>query len=230
MTAELESRILIMGAMTEEIDKLLSVITHEREERWNGFLLHFGKLDGRAVIVCKSGIGKVFAALITQHLIDRYRISHTLFTGVAGAVADALEPGDIVLGVNLLQHDMNASALGFERGHIPFTDYRHFPGDPALLEAARDCVLPDVRIQPGCIGTGDQFITDKSGLRELEIDCVDMEGCAVAQVCAVNAVPCLIIRVISDKADGSAKIDFAANLPRFASRSLELIRFILARI
>ena len=230
MTSELDSRILIMGAMTEEIDKLLSVMTHEREELWNGFRLHLGELDGRAVIVCKSGIGKVFAALITQHLIDSYRISHALFTGVAGAVSESLEPGDIVLGAQLLQHDMNASALGFKRGHIPFTDYLHFPGDPILLKAARECVLSDVHILSGCIGTGDQFITDKSGLSELEIDCVDMEGCAVAQVCAVNHVPSLIIRVISDKADGSAKIDFAANLPRFASRSLELIRFILNRL
>ena len=224
------TRILIMGAMSEEIDKLLSVMTHERKEEWNGFQMHLGDLDGRSVVVCKSGIGKVFASMITQRLLDTYPISHALFTGVAGAVSDILEPGDIVLGEKLVQHDMDASALGFLRGHIPFTDYHYFPGDPILLAGARDFKLSGTRILSGCIGTGDQFITDKSGFRDMGLDCVDMEGCAVAQVCAVNNVPSLIIRVISDKADGSAKIDFAENLPRFASRSLELIRFVLSRL
>lgn len=227
---ESESRVLIMGAMDEEIKTLVSAMVPEKDEKWNGFQLHFGLLDDRKVIVCKSGIGKVFASLITQHILDAYTISHALFTGVAGAISDALEPGDIVLGSRLIQHDMDASALGFKQGQIPFTDYRYFRGDPGLLKFAQNSQVSNTRILTGCVGTGDRFVTDKTALKSLDLDCVDMEGCAVAQVCDINRIPSLIIRIITDKADGTADIDFAENLPRFAGYSLELIRSILARI
>lgn len=223
-----DARVLILGAMDEEIDTLLLAITPEKKEKWNGFHLYFGTLQGRKVVVCKSGIGKVFSSIITQHILDRYSITYVLFTGVAGAVASDLEPGDIVLGERLIQHDFDVRALGFPLGRIPFTDYQYFKGDSTLLKKAQSARLHNTRVRTGVIGTGDQFITDKTGLKELELDCVDMEGCAVAQVCEINNVPSLIIRIISDKADGTANIDFAANLPRFSSQSLELIKSVLS--
>ncbi len=222
--ADSNQRVLILGAMDEEIAALLRRIVLEETKTWQGFTLYFGALDSVPVIVCKSGIGKVFASLITQHLLDGYPLRAVLFTGVAGAIASDLNPGDMVVGSRLIHHDFDVSGLGFKVGHIPFTDYRYFEADPVWVARALACAGKHGTIRSGCIGTGDQFVTDKSALPELGLDCVDMEGAAVAQVCTVNNVPFLIIRIISDKADGSADVDFAKYLPLYAHRSVEVLR------
>ncbi len=222
-----ETRVLILGAMEEEIRECLACVELESTEVWNGFALHWGQLDQTPVVVCKSGIGKVFASLITQHLLDRCNVRAVLFTGVAGAVAADLDPGDLLIAERLVHHDLDVRALGFERGHIPFTDFRYFESDPQCVQAALGVELSGVRMRTGCIGTGDQFITDRSHLPDLGLDAVDMEGAAVAQVCTVNSIPFLIVRIISDRADGSAQLDFATNLPRLAHHSVEVLKAVV---
>ena len=217
-------RFLILGAMDEEVQELIALLQLKRQEQWCGFTLYWGTLDSVEVVVCKSGIGKVFASLITQHMIDCCELRGVLFTGVAGAVAADLKPGDIVIGTRIIHHDFDVAGLGFEPGHIPFTDYRYFESDPGLVEAALNAKAGVALVRAGCIGTGDQFVTDKSILPDLGLDCVDMEGAAVAQVCTVNRIPFLIIRIISDSADGSADVDFSTNLPKYAHRSVGILQ------
>jgi len=221
------SRILLLGAMDEEIRALLDCLLLETTETWCGFTFYLGSIDGVPVIISKSGVGKVFAAMVTQHLIDRYRPRAVLFSGVAGAIAADLNPGDIILGERLIYHDFDVQALGFKTGEIPFTNLRYFEGHLELLGTARKVTLDGVRIRLGCIGTGDQFVTRKENLPDLELDCVDMEGAAVAHVCSLNQVPFLVIRIISDRADGSADTDFLENLPRFAHHSIEVLRRVM---
>jgi 5'-methylthioadenosine/S-adenosylhomocysteine nucleosidase len=214
--------------MEQEVSALLRVVQVEKQESWCGFSWAQGHIDGKAVVISRCGIGKAFAAMLTQRLIDRFNPSALLFTGVAGAVDPELEPGDIILGQRLIHHDLDVCALGFERGQIPFTDLRYFHSDPELLESALR--HQDVRFKTlaGCIGTGDQFVTNPAPLRSMGITCVDMEGAAVAQVCTLQQIPFLILRIVSDRADGSAKNDFETNLPLFADRSLQLIRQLLS--
>lgn len=225
--ASQNDRVVILGAMEEEVRECLSQMEIESTELWNGFTLTWGRMGSIPVVVCKSGIGKVFASLITQHLIDRGGVRAVLFTGVAGAIAADLEPGDILIGERLVHHDFDVQALGFAIGAIPFTDYHFFESDPRCARAALAAKLPGVRLRGGCIGTGDQFVTDKTGLPSLGLDAVDMEGAAVAQVCTVNHVPFLVVRIISDRADGSAKLDFAENLPRFAHQSVAVLMAVI---
>ena len=221
------ARVLILGAMEEEIRECLACVELDSTEVWNGFTLHWGRMDQTPVVICKSGIGKVFASLITQHLIDRCSVRAVLFTGVAGAVAADLNPGDLLIAERLIHHDLDVRALGFERGQIPFTDFRYFECDPHCLQVAMGVQFPGVRMRSGCIGTGDQFITDRSSLPDLGLDAVDMEGAAVAQVCTINNTPFLIVRILSDRADGSAQLDFATNLPRLAHHSVEVLKAVV---
>ncbi len=228
--------IVILGAMDSEISSFLSIMDKVKVRRWNGFEHHQGTIEGRAVLVSKSGVGKVMAAMMTQHLIDDYQPVAVLFTGLAGSLQPHIAIGDTLIASDLVQHDMETSAIGFPRGQIPFSDWRFLPADPRLLRIASDFIPSAGSRHLGRICTGDQFISHRemashAYLRdELAGDGVEMEGASVTQVCAINTVPCLVVRTISDKADGSAAVNFEEFLPRASLNSLDFVRYMLPKI
>lgn len=116
----------IIGAMDEEVELLLAGMNGSETVEKAGIRYHKGRFHGKNVIVCKSGVGKVNAAVTTQILIDFFGVSKVLFTGVAGAVHPELNIGDIVISSECLQHDMDVTALGFERGVIPYQEVSVF--------------------------------------------------------------------------------------------------------
>ncbi|WP_255570079.1 5'-methylthioadenosine/adenosylhomocysteine nucleosidase [Cohnella sp. CFH 77786] len=219
----------IIGAMQEEIDLLLRAIQDERVERHAGISYYVGRLHGTNVVLCKSGVGKVNAAVCTQVLIDRFGADAVIFTGVAGALDPALEIGDIVVSRSSVQHDMDVTALGFARGAIPYQEVSDFPADESLVRLACEAgerVFPG-RCRIGKVLSGDQFIADRETVKRLHEEmggaCTEMEGASVAQVCYMNAVPHVIIRSMSDKADGSAHVNFAEFTVEAANRSFAIV-------
>jgi adenosylhomocysteine nucleosidase len=231
-----ERRTAIIGAMEEEVAEFLAHARVTRVVERPHFKVHEATLFGAPVVIVKCGVGKVFAALITQYLADHYPLSAVISTGVAGGLAANLSIGDVVVSRDCIHHDMDVRALGFVRGHIPFTDFRIFWGDEALLSRALAAKLESGhRVAAGRILTGDQFI---SGARhethghlteELEGDAVDMESAAIAQVCFINAVPFVSVRTLSDKADGTAHVDFNAFLPEIVRNSFAVVRSVIVR-
>jgi len=227
-------RLALIGAMEEEVAEFLAHAEVTRTVEKPHFKVHEATLFGSPVVIVKCGVGKVFAALITQYLIDHYSLSGVISTGVAGGLSDQLSIGDVVVSRDCIHHDMDVRALGFARGHIPFTDFRIFWGDETLLARALSTRLESGhKVAAGRILTGDQFI---SGARhethghlteELEGDAVDMETAAIAQVCFVNTVPFLSVRTLSDKADGTAHVDFNAFLPEVVRNSFSVVRGLL---
>lgn len=222
----------IIGAMDIEIEEYLRHLENPKRTDRSGFSFYEGILSGKRVIVVKSGVGKVFAAMITQHLIDCYNPGYLIFTGVAGALNPKYNIGDVVVARQCLQHDMDVTAMGFARGAIPFTEYRVFKADEKLKNLALSAVI-DHTIHLGNILTGDQFV-NTSNLseynyltEELEGDAVEMEGAAAGQVCTVNNIPFLIVRTISDKANEEAAADFENLLPEIANNSFRIVSHIL---
>jgi adenosylhomocysteine nucleosidase len=228
--------IIILGAMDEEISAFLSVMQNRRTASWQGIDEHFGSIDEHAVVVTRSGVGKVMAAMRTQHLIDKHAPRAILFTGLAGSLQADIEIGDTVVARDLVQHDMDTAQLGFARGHIPYTDLRFLPSAPELLAIAASYQPPAGRMHLGRICTGDQFITHRelashSYLHdELAGHAVEMEGASVALVSTLNKVPFLVARTISDKADGSAVLNFQEFLPRASLNSVSFVRHLLANL
>jgi adenosylhomocysteine nucleosidase len=155
-----------------------------------------------------------------------------IFTGVAGSINPDLQIGDVVVGRDALHHDMDATALGLERGAIPFSDFRIIPCDPGLVRIASDLTPPRGSCRVGRVLTGDQFIVSPATRRKLREefggDCVEMEGASVALVCAVNDVGCVLIRTISDHADGT--VDFSRAIAVAAENAYHYVRGILAAI
>lgn len=228
--------IVILGAMDSEIDEFLSALEQAQVIHWNGFTQHRGRLLGHEVLISKSGVGKVMAAMVTQHLIQTYQPQAVIFTGLAGSLRSHIDIGDTLLAVDLVQHDLETSGLGLPRGQVPFSDYRFLATDPILLEAATGFIPQRGAVHRGRICTGDQFITHRENAShdyltaELAGDGVEMEGASVALVCRVNAVPFLVARTISDRADGSATVNFEAFLPQASRNSLALVQYLLPRI
>ncbi|NMO94685.1 5'-methylthioadenosine/adenosylhomocysteine nucleosidase [Paenibacillus lemnae] len=205
----------LIGAMDEEIELLLGEMTHNETIVKSGITYVKGSWLGKEVVVCKSGVGKVNAAVTTQVLIDTFGVTSVIFTGVAGALDPELQIGDIVISTSCMQHDMDVSPLGFARGVIPYQKVSDFPADQELVSlAAKACDgLGEVNYKVGRVLSGDQFIASRETVKvlyeELHGVCAEMEGSAVAQACYMNGVPYVVIRSMSDKADGSAHVNFA---------------------
>jgi adenosylhomocysteine nucleosidase len=227
------NKIGLIGAMVEEIRLMEEKLERETVTVKAGIRFMEGTLNGKPVVLCKSGVGKVNAAVCTQILIDRFGADAVIFTGVAGALDPSLDIGDVVVSTECVQHDMDASPLGFPRGTIPFADMSVFPADPELVRLAYEAsrALPGGRALKGRVLSGDQFVADRETVRrlheELQGVCVEMEGAAVAQVCAMNGVPYVVIRSMSDKADGSAHVNFAEFAVQVADNSCQIVNRML---
>lgn len=192
-----------------------------------------GHLGDREVALALTGVGKVRAAMTAQHVIDSVRPSAIIFTGLAGALAPHLEIGDLVIAKDCVQHDLDARDLGFKLGEVPYTGLRFFPSDPRLVEIASRFRPTTGCLYLGRVLTGDQFVTHEhqqrhaGAFRELAGDAVEMEGASVAQVAFMHQVPMLLARTISDRADGTAAVNFQEFLPRASHTSFELVQFLL---
>jgi adenosylhomocysteine nucleosidase len=231
-------RIAVIGAMKEEVAEFLAHATVTRVVDRGAFHVHEALLCGKPVVIIRCGVGKVFAAMITQHVIDAYAPAAVVSTGVAGGLSKDLAIGDVVVSRDCIHHDLDTSALGFPRGRIPYTDLRFFAADETLaaLALSADLESRSHRVVPGRIVTGDQFIhgdratTHPYLTDELQGDAVDMESAAIAQVCTVNKTPFVSVRTLSDMADGSAGVDYEKFLPEVASNSFHIVKAVLEGI
>ncbi len=234
--------IAIVAAMREELRALLDRMPDEHMQVHAGREFWLGHLAGQEVVVVLSRIGKVAAATTATLLVDRFEASQLLFTGVAGGIGAEVKVGDVVVADTLLQHDLDASPI-FPRHEVPLYGRSRFETDAEMtrrLEEATGKVLADASehlgrevldafgiMQPrrhtGLVISGDRFVSTSAESAALRAElpdalAVEMEGAAVAQVCFDAGVPCAVLRVISDRADDLAHVDFAAFIRQVASR------------
>lgn len=205
----------IIGAMEEEVESLLKEMKDYKETKKAGMSFFSGSLCGKDVIVVKSGIGKVNMAMCTQILIDEFKVSQVINTGVAGGLHPEIEIGDIVISTDALQHDVDCSVFGDPIGTIPRMDCSVFPADKEMIRMAKEAcekVNPEIKCLKGRVVSGDQFIESaekkKFLIEQFDPYCAEMEGAAMAHVAYLNQVPFVIIRAISDKADNSAQMNY----------------------
>lgn len=217
-------RIGIIGAMDEEVSRLKENMQVEKIEKKAGMEFFAGVLNGKNVVVVRSGIGKVNAGICTQILVDDFQVDGVINTGIAGSLKNEINIGDIVLSKDCLQHDMDATGFGYEPGVIPRMEESVFKADKTLINLAQKVnkeVNPDISDFVGRVVSGDQFVSDnekkKFLVSQFQGYCTEMEGAAIAQVCYLNEIPFLIIRAISDKADNSATMDYS----EFEAKAIE---------
>lgn len=216
--------------MAEEIAHLRKDLGAEQVEVHAGITFYVGTLHGCSVVLCQSGVGKVNAAVTTQLLADRFQVTHLVFTGIAGALDEQLNVCDIVISEDAIQHDMDATALGFEKGQIPMQSAPSlFKADQNLVQLATEAAnrVLSCQVKKGRVLSGDQFIADydlsQSLREEFNGSCVEMEGASVAQVASMNAIPFVVIRAISDKANEEATMSFTEFTKRASEQSYQLV-------
>ncbi|MEI3416342.1 MAG: 5'-methylthioadenosine/S-adenosylhomocysteine nucleosidase [Christensenellaceae bacterium] len=117
----------IIGAMDSEISLLRTQMQQEQEIRRGNKVFYRGYIEEQPVIVTKSGMGKVNAAMCAQMLIDLFGVDHLVNTGIAGGIAAGLHVGDVVIGSAAVQHDFDLTPVGYVRGHIVGPDRENPP-------------------------------------------------------------------------------------------------------
>ena len=182
-----------------------------------------GSYKGKKVVIVRSGVGKVNAAICTQILVDCFHVDAVINTSIAGSLQAKIDIGDIVVSTDALQHDMDAEAFGYPAGQIPRMDTLSFRADEELIRCAEECcrrVNPDIRTFRGRVLSGDQFIADREKkewlVNTFDGFCTEMEGAAIGHAAYLNGIPFLVVRAISDKADDSASMDY----PEFEAKAI----------
>ena len=227
----------IIGAMDEEVAKIVEAMEIERQEDKACMSFKAGKLNGKDVVVVRSGIGKVNAAVCTQILVDDFGVDYVINTGIAGSLKAEINIADIVISSDVLHHDMDASGFGYPLGQIPRMDVLSFEADKHLIDVAKeacDKVLPEIGTHIGRVVSGVQFISDKAVKERISANfdgyCTEMEGAAIAQAAYLNKVPFVILRAISDKADDSATMDYPTFEKQAIENSVKLLKELVGQI
>ena len=196
-----------------------------------------GTLRGKDVVIVQCGIGKFNAGICVQILADLFQVDAVINTGVAGSLRAEINIGDIVVSTDACEHDMDVTALGYKQGIIPQMKESFFKADRQLVEAAIEVcreVNPDINVYEGRVLSGDQFISGEEIKNKL-IDlfdgfCTEMEGAAIAHAAFLNEIPYVVIRAISDKADGSAHMDYPEFERAAAAHSAKLVENLVKRL
>lgn len=203
----------IIGAMDEEVEILINNMEDKSVVNIAGMDYYVGTISNRNVIVVKCGIGKINAAVCSQILISEFKVNVIINSGVAGALDNKLNIGDIVVSKDTLNHDMDTTAFGDEYGVIPRMNKSIFEADKELINMAiASGEKYDINVVEGRVVSGDQFIASKEKkdwlVSQFSGTCAEMEGVAIGQTSYLNNIPFLILRAISDKADGSAFVAY----------------------
>ena len=225
----------VIGAMESEVAQLRAALKDVETRSYSALTFYRGTLGAHRVTLVRCGVGKVNAARCTQILIDRFSPDYIVNVGVAGGIGEGLSVADVVVGTELVQHDFDVTAFGYARGNLCDPSRRGdatvFFSDPDLIaafRAAAETIVDARRVKAGRIATGDQFVGSAEKKRDVAnafgAAAVEMEGGAVAQTAALAGVPFLVLRAISDLADGTSVSSFDAFERETANLSASILR------
>lgn len=225
-------KIGIIGAMDVEVTALKEKLTNKKQVTVSGIDFFCGDLYGKQVVVAKCGIGKVFAAICAQTMILRFDVTHIINTGVAGTLTDKLGLLDVAIADGVVQHDMDTSPIGDPVGLISGINKVVLPTSSSLAVLAKKAAYSiGKKTYTGIVASGDQFISSSNRkkfiVENFDAICCEMEGAAIGHVCYVNGVECLIVRSISDSADGSAHMDYPQLVTLAATQSQAIIESVV---
>lgn len=230
-------KIGIIGAMELEVSELKSKADIKNVTEKAGMKFYEGTLNGKNVVIVQCGIGKVNAGICVQILADLFDVDAVINTGVAGSLRAKINIGDIVVSTDACEHDMDVSGLGYEPGIIPQMETSFFQADKTLIEQAVSVckeVNPEIGVYEGRVVSGDQFISDSAVkdrlIKQFDGSCAEMEGAAIAHAAFLNKLPFVVLRAISDKADGSAHMDYPEFERAAAAHCAKLVENLVTRI
>ena len=229
-------KIAIIGAMEEEVVILREQMENRQVETIANSEFTTGTLNGAEVILLRSGIGKVNAAMTTAILLHHFQPDTVINTGSAGGLNPDLSVGDVVISTEVRHHDVDVTAFGYEYGQVPQLPAA-FVADEKLVNIAVSCAAEggEEQVVKGLIATGDAFMSDPErvlavGKKFTGLQAVEMEAAAIAQVAHQFGTPFVVIRSISDIAGKESDVSFEQFLPKAARHSANLVVSIVDRL
>lgn len=225
----------IIGAMDEEVALLKGQMTKSKEVRIANCDFTHGELLGKEIVLLKSGIGKVNAAMATTIMHERFKPTHVINTGSAGGFAKELNIGDLVISDEVVHHDVDVTAFNYEYGQVPQMPTR-FKADEHLVMLTKEASIGiNIRAVEGLIATGDSFMADPDRVQFVRekfpsMIAAEMEAAAIAQVCYQYKTPFVVIRALSDIAGKDASVSFDSFLDKAAKNAATLIMKMISSI
>ncbi|MCQ4696147.1 5'-methylthioadenosine/adenosylhomocysteine nucleosidase [Paeniclostridium sordellii] len=220
----------VIGAMEEEVEILKKKMDIKETKKVAGMEFYEGTMDGKNIVLVRSGVGKVNMAACTQILIDEFKVSALVNSGVAGTMDTKLNQGDIVISTDAVQHDFDTTVFGDPLGEISRLGITFFKADKDMIDTAKKAAknVSGLYITQGRVASGDQFVAGGEVANRIkenfgDVAAVEMEGASMAQVAYLNKVPFVILRSISDKANGEADLSYEEFLPIAAKNASTLL-------
>ena len=192
----------IIGAMQNEIDKLITFYNLKKDKMNKD--IYVSELNDKKIVVAMSGVGKVNSAAMTQYIIDKYNTDAIINSGVAGGINNKLKVMDIIISNYVTYHDFMPKTI--MESYVP--NRGKIEANNTLVDIAKKVVkemnITNAYFAPMC--SGDSFVQDEKLKLEILLNtgacCVDMESASIAHTCALNSIPFISIRTISDMANG----------------------------
>ena len=211
-----------------ELDAVTRLFEEKKAVVYAGMQFYEGKISGVRAVAVKCGVGKVFAAMAAEAMILGFSPDLIVNTGVAGNLSDSLSIGDIVVSDAVVQHDMDTSPLGDPVGLVSGINKVYLESDADAVTLM--CGVLDslgIRYARGVVASGDQFVASSEKRDFIKgvfgASCCEMEGAAVGQVCYASGVPFLVLRALSDDANGHSPDDFPAYCVKVSETSSKAI-------
>ncbi|MFA8439989.1 5'-methylthioadenosine/S-adenosylhomocysteine nucleosidase [Pueribacillus sp. YX66] len=225
----------LIGAMDEEIKLLEESMLNAKTEEIASFQFTTGAIEGRNVVLLKSGIGKVNAAIGTTLLNQLYSPKYVINTGSAGGFHPELNVGDVVISSAVTYHDVDVTAFGYDYGQVPQMPTYYEPDEILVSIAEKSAKHMGSQVVKGVIASGDSFMNDGERLAELrkkftDLYAVEMEAGAIAQVCFRFQTPFVVIRSLSDIAGKDAEVSFDEYLHVAAENSAQQILLMIEEL
>lgn len=200
-------KIAILGAMEIEIQPILDKLDSYETIEYANNKYYMANYQDKELVIAYSKIGKVFSSLTATITIEHFGVEALLFTGVAGGLQD-LKVGDMIAATATVQHDVDVTAFGYPYGKIPISEVEITTSTRLLKQAQNVAKELNLKLHTGIIATGDQFVhcAERKDfvIKEFDAKAIEMEGASVNLICNEMGVPSLILRSISDTADGDA--------------------------
>lgn len=231
-------KIGIIAAENEEMLAIKNIMEEISEEKFFNLTFYSGNIHNRECVLVECGVGKVNAARTTQILIDNFSIDYIINVGSAGSITPELNVQDIVIGKELVQYDFDITQIGdYEKGEICDVG-KYFYSDERLIKLCEQTIDEmknrEFKIKIGRIGSADIFFADSEKAKEVRkefgMECLEMEGAAIGQVCFLDKIPFLVIRGISDTPNGNNKIDFHTYLKIASKQAAEILESLISKI
>lgn len=221
-------KLAVIGAMEQEVEHLRAALTDAKTETIGNSEFTSGRYGSHELILVKSGIGKVNAAMTTTIVLEKYKPDYVINTGSAGGYDPNLTMGDIVVSTEVRHHDVDVRAFGYEMGQVPGLPAA-FKADDVLIEKAQQAIEAiGANSATGLIATGDSFMHIPERIQETRehfptMAACEMEAAAVAQVCYQFETPFVVIRALSDIAGQESPMSFDEFLPIAAKNSTQVV-------